>query len=561
MKKIILNLLFVCLSISGFSQSYQSALKKLNDYLKTFDNGYYGYLEIKDGYLYDRFKNGNDYCRGKMAEMDYAFEKEKNRKVDLACKGTNLCVYSTFTNGNYNSFTFSQSTDFNTSELITLLNNFVKAYHKNSTSKNTEDEEYGSLQDDLDKYKSNIDIMNSGSKQKSNSSSNTSTTKTVSSQDYKDKAQKALQELNDYMVTLDNGRYKGMEITDGYIIQNYGGGQSSKAKIEDIDHVELNTEYKYAKLACKGNNKCVYSSITDGYHDYFNFNIGSKSITKMETLLNNFLSALKKAYGQNISSSLNTTTSTVKTEAQKIREQKDKERQSKTNSSNDADDFYWMDEDFELTDKEKSSLSNLTDKKNNIPKGSKVLITGFWEKEDNLANKKKYIGQIGTAEYDIIESNTGTYSCGIRFDGEDKPVTFYGVKFKVVNNSSNNQSSAANYTEPLKKLNEYLKTFNSETYRDIVVKEGKVYFAFFVYGTNYKSYIDINELKNNTIITIGKSVGSSVVDEVKMSCKSGSKCFYSTYSNDKTDHFRFFSHTVKDFTKMEQLVKDFIKAL
>lgn len=130
MKKIILNLLFVCLSISGFSQSYQSALKKLNDYLKTFDNGYYGYLEIKDGYLYDRFKNGNDYCRGKMAEMDYAFEKEKNRKVDLVCKGTNLCVYSTFTNGNYNSFTFSQSTDFNTSELITLLNNFVKAYHK-----------------------------------------------------------------------------------------------------------------------------------------------------------------------------------------------------------------------------------------------------------------------------------------------------------------------------------------------------------------------------------------------------------------------------------------------
>ena len=110
-------------------------------------------------------------------------------------------------------------------------------------------------------------------------------------------------------------------------------------------------------------------------------------------------------------------------------------------------------------------------------------------------------------------------------------------------------------------MNEYLKTFNAETYRDVEVKDSKVYFAFFVYGAKYNSSIDISELKNNTIITIGKSVGSSVVDEVKISCKGGNKCFYSLYSNSSADHFRFFSHSVKDFTKMEQLLKDFIKAL
>lgn len=280
----------------------------------------------------------------------------------------------------------------------------------------------------------------------------------------------------------------------------------------------------------------------------------------METLLNNFLTALKKANSEYTTSYSKTTTPVVKTEAQKIREQKEKERLSKSNSKDD-DDFYWVDEDFELTDKEKSSLTNLTDKSKNIPKGTKLQITGFWEKEDNLANKKKYIGQIGTAEYDIIENNTGIYSCGIRFNGEDKPVTFYGVKFKIVNNSSNNKTSTSNYSEPLKKLNEYLKTFNAETYRDIEVREGKVYFAFYVYGAIYKSSIDITELKNNTIITIGKSVGSFKTDEVKISCKSGSKCFYSTYSNGNADHFRFFSKTVKDFTKMEQLIKDFIKSL
>ncbi|MBK9794160.1 MAG: hypothetical protein IPP60_13950 [Sphingobacteriales bacterium] len=43
-------------STSGYSAStgnYEPALKKLNDYLKTFDNGYYGYFEVKDGYIYD----------------------------------------------------------------------------------------------------------------------------------------------------------------------------------------------------------------------------------------------------------------------------------------------------------------------------------------------------------------------------------------------------------------------------------------------------------------------------------------------------------------------------
>ncbi len=122
-----------------------------------------------------------------------------------------------------------------------------------------------------------------------------------------------------------------------------------------------------------------------------------------------------------------------------------------------------------------------------------------------------------------------------------------------------NKNTSSNYQPALKNLNEYLKTYNAETYKNVEVKDGKVYFGFFVYGANYKSSIDINELKNNTIITIGKSVGSSVVDEVKISCKGSSKCFYSTYSNGGADHFRFFSHSVKDFTKMEQLLKDFIK--
>ncbi|HOU46592.1 MAG TPA: hypothetical protein PLL99_02245, partial [Chitinophagales bacterium] len=100
------------------AQNYQSELKKLNDYLKSFDNGYYGYIEIKDGYLYNRFKDGTNYCKSKMDNLDYAFEKEKNHKIDIICKGNNTCVFSTFTNPNYNSFSFSQNNNFNTTPLI-----------------------------------------------------------------------------------------------------------------------------------------------------------------------------------------------------------------------------------------------------------------------------------------------------------------------------------------------------------------------------------------------------------------------------------------------------------
>ena len=58
MKKTTATIILITLFHVGFSQSYKEELKKVNDFLKTFDNGYYGYLEIKDGYLYDRFPSG-----------------------------------------------------------------------------------------------------------------------------------------------------------------------------------------------------------------------------------------------------------------------------------------------------------------------------------------------------------------------------------------------------------------------------------------------------------------------------------------------------------------------
>lgn len=424
-------------------KSYQSELKAVNDYLKTFDNGYYGYLEIIDGYLYDRFKNGGNYCKALINNIDVAVEAEAKRKVSLKCKSDDLCVFSTFTSSNHASFSFSQNSDFNTKTLIDLLNNLIAAYK-------------------------NIEPNTSNSNSKSNQD------KLLQELKY------AVDELNKHLPTLDNGRYKGIGVKDDYVYSYYANNNSSKAKIQDIDYVEANKQYNYVKMACKGNSQCIYSSITGNYHDYFNFNVTSSTISKTETLLKNFVNALKNYIGTNKSTSNNTTTTnkntTEKSEAQKIREQMEKMREE------------------QQTKPTKNTEEN-------------------WEDYAYL--------------FDEVVS---------------KP----------------NTTLVPKYANALQKLNDYLKIFNPETYGEVEVKEGNVYFNFKYYSVKYKSSISIENLTKNTTILKATSVYN---DEVKIVCKEGKELFYSTYQNEYKDHFRFFSNTVKDLSKMQQLVNEFVNAL
>lgn len=114
------------------------------------------------------------------------------------------------------------------------------------------------------------------------------------------------------------------------------------------------------------------------------------------------------------------------------------------------------------------------------------------------------------------------------------------------------------YKSSLKALNEYLKVFNPETYRDIEVKDSTVHFKFVYYTQVYETRIGIKELKQNT--TVGK-VNFFGTDEIKIICNNKSKCFYSNFSKENVDHFRFFSKTVNDLSKIEELVSKFIKSL
>jgi len=114
------------------------------------------------------------------------------------------------------------------------------------------------------------------------------------------------------------------------------------------------------------------------------------------------------------------------------------------------------------------------------------------------------------------------------------------------------------YATALKNLNDYLKIFNPSTYDDVDIKDGKVNFNFKFSNLKYKVSININDLANNTDVS---TVSDFFQDEVRITCKNNQYCFYSTYNEDYTDYFRFFSHSVNDLSKMEQLLKDFIAAL
>lgn len=279
MKKTISAILFIILFYSGFSQSYKEQLKNINEFLKTFDNGYYGYLEIKDGYLYDRFKDGNNYCRAKIIGLNKAYEKESSRKVELPCKGTDNCLYSTFTNQNYNSFSFSQATDFNTAELISLLDNLIAACKGNDTKNKDGNKsiDYASEKRRQESLKSKTD------------NNNTTSLKSNSTENY----QTALKKLNDYLKIFDNGYYGYWEVKDGYIYDRFKAGKYNKFKMEDMEGAVIQPEYSRVIFKCKGDNKCIETDWKpNGREDYTQFTTnGSYNYKELADLLNNFRDA------------------------------------------------------------------------------------------------------------------------------------------------------------------------------------------------------------------------------------------------------------------------------
>ncbi|MCB0508073.1 MAG: hypothetical protein KDD21_07235 [Bacteroidetes bacterium] len=438
-------------SKSTSTNNYQSELKKLNDYLKILDGGYYGYYEVKGGYIYERFKAGK-YNKFKMEDIEGAIVQPEYFRVIFKCKNNNKCIETDWKeNGREEYAIYSSSSNIDKKKLATLLNDFKDAYlgNKNNSSSSI----------DFDNLKSNIDITASKS------------TTTNTTNNYKD----ALDKLNKYLKTFDNGYYGYLEIKDGYLYDRFPTGKYTKTLMSDLGKVEEETYKRKVRILCKNGDNCVYSTYTNSYHPQLSFSQNTDfNTSELITLFNN----LKNAYFNNTSS-----TDLSKARANALRDEKNHTDDSNSsNSNNDEDEDLWM------------------------------WLFGGYDDYNNSSN------------------NSST--------------------------STKTQSDVSKYGTALKNLNDYLKIFNPSVYKNVEVKNGKVYFNFITLGKTYSSYIDISSLKQNT--TVIKSTGN---EEVKILCKNSSNCFYSEYSKSNADHFRFYSNGNKDLVKMEKLVNDFIKAL
>ncbi len=256
MKKHILPFLII-LSTLGYSQNFQRELKKINDYLKTFDDGYYGYFEIKDGYLIDNFKSGK-YTKTKMSDLNYALVTQTNRKVTIKCKAGKECVFSTYTDGYHDELNFSQSTDFDSKKFSDLLNDLLDSYNEKETS-----------------FETTTIATNTTPKKTSNNS--------ISLKD-------ALKQLNDYLKTFDDGYYGYFEIKDEDIYLRFKAGKYDKFEMEEMEGAIIQEEYKRVIFKCKGSNKCITTDWKiNGQEDYVQFTNSSVfNYQELVDLLNNF---------------------------------------------------------------------------------------------------------------------------------------------------------------------------------------------------------------------------------------------------------------------------------
>lgn len=243
MKKTTLLIISIFITLCTHAQNYQQQLEDLNSFLKNLSGGYYGYIEVKDGYIYQRFKAGK-YNRFKMEDIEGAFADEYKQKVILKCKDNNSCIETDWEpNGKRSSTPITSSANFDHNKLASLINDFRDAY---------------------------LGIT------------------TISQ-----KVQTALNNLNAHLTNFDRDRYRGMEIKNGYLYNNYPDGKYSRAKLSDIDKAYYYKEKRQIKLACKNDSACIYSSITNLHHEFFNFttSVVGSDFQKLNDLLNTLIDA------------------------------------------------------------------------------------------------------------------------------------------------------------------------------------------------------------------------------------------------------------------------------
>jgi len=124
----------MCCTLLHGQNDLQIALSNVNTYLAAFDNGYYGYIEIKDGYLINHFKS-NDFTKTKIDDLAGAYLIDDNTSVALMCRNNAECVFSTY-NNSYNTYAQYRTTgEWDKTELQMLLSNLLETNYSSGSNK------------------------------------------------------------------------------------------------------------------------------------------------------------------------------------------------------------------------------------------------------------------------------------------------------------------------------------------------------------------------------------------------------------------------------------------
>lgn len=316
MKSIITVILVSFVVNIALAQNHVDQLKAVNDYLISFSDGYYGYLEVQDGYLYDRFKSG-EHSKVLIKDLDKAVSVS-DKKVIIKCKKEEACVFSTYTDSYHKEMSFSQSTSFNTEKLISLLNDLVLALNDGNifaTAKpnTTTDTRAHNLRDS--KTIQQVNTLANGNNQttfdlKSEEQPNEKriekTYAPITSNCQLNAAYATeLTNLNDFLRTFNPSVYRGVEVKDNMVFFKFAVNRvvyNSSISIEDLTANTLVLQGKSygaiaddeIKIVCKNNIDCFYSEYTNDSVDHFRFFTKSANdLPKMKQLLDAFILSLR----------------------------------------------------------------------------------------------------------------------------------------------------------------------------------------------------------------------------------------------------------------------------
>lgn len=299
-------MLLFCFVNSTFGQSYQNELQQANEYLKTIKNGYYGQLEIKDGYLIVRFQSGKE-SKARMNALDHAFVVQENKKVAIGCKEGVKCVFSGYTNSYHPQMSFSQENEFDTQEWVDLLNSLMAAYNGKPVSTN-DNNKVNQLERKVNK------VENEEWEEDEDEKLETKTIKSnkvKKSEDYDDKWENNIEDLdeldeslvkfNAFLKKINRPQIcKEVRLQNNAIVFYFKGKHGDDFCSIDRDVLLDETELTFTKdkdimIECLGGEKCFYAKSINQEIPYFKFplaSLSSKDFKQFQTLLDDLIQSL-----------------------------------------------------------------------------------------------------------------------------------------------------------------------------------------------------------------------------------------------------------------------------